>query len=94
MTTNREITAAIKKTFDIPGVKVHSSDGCCIFYSDDNEEAGSVCAMAGAVYVCHINHLTVEQWLCEFWDMWQQNCPRRLKLEQPRPDWVAERTFS
>jgi len=79
--TSKRISKEIEKKYGIAGVMVFCADGMCSWYSDTNEEAMSViCSGNSGVYVARINHLNLEQWLSEFFQMWQDNAPERLKL--------------
>jgi len=81
--TSKRISKEIEKVFGIPGVMVFCADGMCSWYSDTNEEAASVIfSGSSGIYVCHINHLNLDQWLRQFYDMWQENCPSRLELRE------------
>ena len=74
MLTSNQISKAIKVKYGIAGVMVYVGGGMCSFYSDTNEEAGSViCSGDHGVSVCRINHLSLESWLEEFYEMWQRN---------------------
>jgi hypothetical protein len=67
MSNNRQISKLIESVTGLKGVKVFAKDGCCRFYSD-NEVTSEILASVETqtVWVCHISHLTAEQWLQEF----------------------------
>lgn len=79
--TSKIISKAIKDKYGIDGVMVHRGGGMCSFYSDTNEEASSV-ILSGDNGVCvyRLNHLSLEEWLESFYQLWQDNAPTRLKL--------------
>jgi hypothetical protein len=72
--TSKSIGRAIKAKYGVDGVFVSCLGGMCNFYSDTNEYAANVIGSGDSgVYVCRINHLTIEQWLDSFIEMWQEN---------------------
>ena len=79
--TSKRISKEIESKYGIAGVMVFCADGMCSWYSDTNEEAMSVISSGNSgVYVNRINQLSLEQWINEFYSMWQENAPIGLKL--------------
>ncbi len=66
MTTSKQISKAIEKKHGLKGIEIYSSDGCCKFYCDVNEDLGNCIIELDTVYVCYLKHQTVDEWVKNF----------------------------
>ncbi|MCP4393398.1 MAG: hypothetical protein GY804_03895 [Alphaproteobacteria bacterium] len=66
MTTSQQISRAIQKKHGLKGIGIHSQDGCCKFFCDDNVDLGNYIVSLESVMVCHLKHQTVKEWVRDF----------------------------
>ena len=66
MTTNRQITKAIKDATGIKGVSISARGGVCRFVCDENEEMSFALINLDSVYIMHMNQQSASEWVKDF----------------------------